>query len=111
MVISATPTTEMDEIKPVMWMQSDHLNKLVTKQCGSQAMLARVSDHKLQSDYQPLYDYAALAAARIAGMRESVAMLRAEILRLRMIGTYEDDADYLESLASNINRAIEEKAT
>jgi len=41
--------------EPVAWMQSDRLNKLVMKHCGSQSMLVRVSDHKLQSDYQPLY--------------------------------------------------------
>lgn len=43
------------EAKPVAWMQSAALNKLMMRHCGSQSMLARVSDHKLQPDYVPLY--------------------------------------------------------
>ena len=53
--ILAALTAQGSAAEPVAWMQSDHLNKLVMKHCGSQSMLARVSDHQLQSDYIPLY--------------------------------------------------------
>ena len=51
----AVAAADSPEAKPVAWMQSDHLIKLMMRHCGSQSMLARVSDHKLQSDYVPLY--------------------------------------------------------
>jgi hypothetical protein len=41
--------------EPVAWMQSDHLSKLRNKDCGSDSMLARCSNHQLMDDYQPLY--------------------------------------------------------
>ena len=41
--------------QPVVWMQSDHLNKFIRKFCGSASMLARCSDHQVMADYKPLY--------------------------------------------------------
>lgn len=41
--------------EPVVWMQSDHLHMLQTQACGSDSMLARVSNRKLMDDFVPLY--------------------------------------------------------
>jgi Lar family restriction alleviation protein len=40
---------------PVVWMQSNHLNKFEQHACGADSMLARCSHRQLQPDYVPLY--------------------------------------------------------
>jgi hypothetical protein len=51
------PEEAAEPAQPVVWMQSDHLNKFSQRQCGSQSMLARCADHKLMTDYVPLYTH------------------------------------------------------
>lgn len=46
---------EMEKQKPVLWMQSNHLNRLAMKHSGSEMMLARCSHRKAMSDFAPLY--------------------------------------------------------
>lgn len=41
--------------RPVVWMQSDHLNKFERMACGASMMLARCSFQQAQSDFKPLY--------------------------------------------------------
>lgn len=75
----AIPTPPLQPAQPAapsVWMQSDHLNKLITQQCGSQSMLARCSDHQLQTDYRPLY------TAPQSGAREG--MLKAAEICMNM---------------------------
>jgi len=40
---------------PVVWMQSNHLDKFEQHACGADSMLARCSHRQLQPDYVPLY--------------------------------------------------------
>jgi len=41
--------------EPVVWMQSNHLDKFKHNACGSESMLARCSVRQLHPDYKPLY--------------------------------------------------------
>lgn len=43
------------EPDPVVWMQSNHLDKFEQHACGADSMLARCSHRQLQPDYVPLY--------------------------------------------------------
>jgi hypothetical protein len=41
--------------KPVVWMQSNHLDKFIHNACGADSMFAKCSVRQLQPDYKPLY--------------------------------------------------------
>lgn len=54
----ATLEAQIAEAKgqgPVVWMQSDHLNKFERMACGASMMLARCSFKQAQEDWKPLY--------------------------------------------------------
>lgn len=78
-------TTEKrnESIKPVCWIQSNHLDQLIYKAVGSDAMHARVSTLKLASDWKPLYTTLQPDARLILDTIDENEALKAELKLLR----------------------------
>lgn len=47
--------TEMERQEPAVWMQSNHLSSFKNRLCGSQSSYVHCSDHRLHTDFKPLY--------------------------------------------------------
>lgn len=65
-----------EQVEPVVWMASTHLDGFVHQACGTDSMFARCSYRQLHTDYKPLYAQPPLSPD-VAALQESLKQAEA----------------------------------